>query len=210
VGKNLAIGAIAALSVAAGLVAPGVANATVEKFDFSGSYYDDGATGAETLFGSMLVNVNGAGLATSGTATVSISGASTVGPVTMRLALPDPPNSAYEAGDGTELPGNDNMVPIDNNGITFGTNAPSGSGGYVFQIVDGTSDGGCGTAYCGFFGGPGSGHTWPDNHYGLAGLTTFTQSAVPEPSTWAMLMVGFGGLGFAAFRRGRRVSAFVA
>jgi PEP-CTERM motif len=26
-------------------------------------------------------------------------------------------------------------------------------------------------------------------------------SAVPEPSTWAMMMLGFGGLGYAAFRR---------
>jgi hypothetical protein len=25
--------------------------------------------------------------------------------------------------------------------------------------------------------------------------------AVPEPSTWAMLMLGFTGLGYAAFRR---------
>ena len=41
------------------------------------------------------------------------------------------------------------------------------------------------------------------------GALTFS-NAVPEPSTWAMLMVGFGGLGFAAFRRGRRVRALVA
>jgi hypothetical protein len=26
-------------------------------------------------------------------------------------------------------------------------------------------------------------------------------TAVPEPSTWAMMLAGFGGLGFAAFRR---------
>jgi hypothetical protein len=29
-------------------------------------------------------------------------------------------------------------------------------------------------------------------------------TAVPEPSTWAMMLAGFGGLGFAAFRRRRR------
>lgn len=28
--------------------------------------------------------------------------------------------------------------------------------------------------------------------------------AVPEPSTWAMMLIGFGGLGFAVARRGRR------
>ena len=27
-------------------------------------------------------------------------------------------------------------------------------------------------------------------------------SAVPEPSTWAMMLVGFAGLGYAAYRRG--------
>ncbi|HEY5206364.1 MAG TPA: SGNH/GDSL hydrolase family protein, partial [Roseiarcus sp.] len=33
------------------------------------------------------------------------------------------------------------------------------------------------------------------------------EGAVPEPSTWAMLLVGFGGLGFAGYRRGTRVRA---
>ena len=32
-------------------------------------------------------------------------------------------------------------------------------------------------------------------------------SAVPEPSTWAMLLIGFGSLGFAGYRRGARVLA---
>jgi hypothetical protein len=35
-----------------------------------------------------------------------------------------------------------------------------------------------------------------------------TTSGVPEPSTWAMLIVGFAGLGYAGWRRGRaRVAA---
>jgi hypothetical protein len=34
--------------------------------------------------------------------------------------------------------------------------------------------------------------------------------AVPEPSTWAMVMVGFAGLAYAAFRRGAKVSASIA
>jgi hypothetical protein len=28
-----------------------------------------------------------------------------------------------------------------------------------------------------------------------------TTSPVPEPSTWAMMLFGFGGLGFAGYRR---------
>jgi hypothetical protein len=29
-------------------------------------------------------------------------------------------------------------------------------------------------------------------------------SAVPEPSTWAMMLIGFAGLGFAGFRRAQK------
>ncbi len=39
------------------------------------------------------------------------------------------------------------------------------------------------------------------------GTTPYVTSGVPEPSTWAMMLLGFSGLGFAAFRRGQRVKA---
>ena len=35
-------------------------------------------------------------------------------------------------------------------------------------------------------------------------------SSVPEPSTWAMMMLGFGGLSYAAFRRGAKARALAA
>jgi hypothetical protein len=34
--------------------------------------------------------------------------------------------------------------------------------------------------------------------------------ATPEPSTWAMLILGFGGLGYAAFRRRVKGSVSIA
>ena len=37
----------------------------------------------------------------------------------------------------------------------------------------------------------------PDN--GL--VTGFSTGAVPEPSTWAMMLAGFAGLGFLGYRR---------
>jgi hypothetical protein len=33
-------------------------------------------------------------------------------------------------------------------------------------------------------------------------------SAVPEPSTWAMILLGFFGVGFMAYRRKQNGSAF--
>ena len=37
------------------------------------------------------------------------------------------------------------------------------------------------------------------------GITNLTfNSAVPEPSTWAMVLLGFAGLGFAGYRRSRK------
>jgi PEP-CTERM motif len=32
-------------------------------------------------------------------------------------------------------------------------------------------------------------------------------TAIPEPSTWALLMVGFAGLSFAAYRRSRSTTS---
>jgi PEP-CTERM motif len=38
-------------------------------------------------------------------------------------------------------------------------------------------------------------------------LTNFSVSAVPEPSTWAMMLIGLAGFGF-AFRQSRRKASF--
>jgi hypothetical protein len=39
-------------------------------------------------------------------------------------------------------------------------------------------------------------------------ITAFqTGAPVPEPSTWAMMLLGFAGLGFAGYRASRRTTA---
>ena len=42
------------------------------------------------------------------------------------------------------------------------------------------------------------------------GLDDVSVTSVPEPSSWAMMGLGFAGLGFAVFRRGRKTSASIA
>ena len=39
---------------------------------------------------------------------------------------------------------------------------------------------------------------------GAGGLASITYAAIPEPSTWALLIAGAGALGIAAHRRRRR------
>jgi hypothetical protein len=41
---------------------------------------------------------------------------------------------------------------------------------------------------------------------GFSGVTYGAVSAVPEPSTWAMMILGFCGFGFMAYRRKNRVA----
>jgi phospholipase/lecithinase/hemolysin len=57
---------------------------------------------------------------------------------------------------------------------------------------------------------------WDDVHPTAAGQLLVADAAlsamglpVPEPSTWAMLFIGFGGLGFAGYRRGTRARTSV-
>jgi hypothetical protein len=54
-------------------------------------------------------------------------------------------------------------------------------------------------------GGNGYIYTGPHSEFGLGTITFALASAVPEPSTWAMMIVGFAGVGFAAYRRKKKV-----
>ena len=149
----------------------------------------------------MLLDVVG-GSALSGT--LSITGVGLV-PTTVTMGLV-PVGEVYEAGDGTELFAEDDKIPIDSSGITFGSNAPGSlSGGYTLQFLTGGENGECGAAVvCGMIAGPGG----AGNLYNALGPTTITEAAVPEGSTWAMLLIGFAALGFAGYRRRRPTVAF--
>lgn len=192
---------LGALAVAvAPTLAPGDASAALEKLDFS-TTYNGGPYSGDTLTGYMLLDVVG-GSALSGT--LSITGVGLV-PTTVTMGLV-PVGEVYEAGDGTELFAEDDKIPIDSSGITFGSNAPGSlSGGYTLQFLTGGENGECGAAVvCGMIAGPGG----AGNLYNALGPTTITEAAVPEGSTWAMLLIGFAALGFAGYRRRRPTVAF--
>jgi hypothetical protein len=68
----------------------------------------------------------------------------------------------------------------------------------------------------GFFCGPASQPSWlasgytvstdPDIFIATTGSVEAIANAVPEPSTWAMLMLGFAGIGFTAYRRTNKMA----
>lgn len=70
------------------------------------------------------------------------------------------------------------------------------SGGSVSQLVNGSG----GAAFFGWVG-PGVTSFEVSSSVDFAIGDHFVSSGVPEPSTWAMMLVGFAGLSFAAYRR---------
>ena len=55
------------------------------------------------------------------------------------------------------------------------------------------------------------GYVDPENGF-TADYTSFDglMFAAPEPSTWAMMVLGFAGLGFAGYRKARKTVAIAA
>ena len=45
---------------------------------------------------------------------------------------------------------------------------------------------------------------------GISSLTFTATTGVPEPSTWALMVLGFAGLGFAGYRRANKSRAATA
>ena len=173
---------MATVALGAGFLIPNLATAsTVDNFAFS-TTYSDGTNAGDTLTGTISLDISG-GLADAGTLTIAGAGL----PGTETLGLVVPASNVYEAGDGTKLSGSDNNFPITSNGMTFGTNAPGSlNGGYTVQFLLGGEFGECASnVVCGFIAGPGG----PTNLYDKLGPTTITP--VPEPSTWAMMILGF-------------------
>ena len=96
--------------------------------------------------------------------------------------------------DGTDYWGLDQAYPISTNGLLFDVGTTTAQWGQhpLFAIWDNGAKG-FDTAFTGGVGG--------QAFYNLSG--TGTAGAVPEPGTWALLGIGFAGLGLAGWKRSR-------
>jgi hypothetical protein len=108
--------------------------------------------------------------------------------------------SGYAGGDQLVFYPNPPNVVVNGNG--FGFSVGNGSISYNiyedFGLYPLPSPYHCGAPYCLI--GPGDTLTGGAGDPVIA-LETLTLTAAPEPATWAMMLVGFAGLGFAAYRR---------
>ncbi len=192
--RNLVAGALAGVALL-GLAAE--ASAATETFDFT----------SPTITAQFTLDVVG-GQAISGTGTLTSpfwSGADALALVT--LGTPDVHdlgggNLSFRFGGGTDLIG-DTSVPIDGGGLVFAvTGAPSALD-VGFNIW---SNGG--GSYTGFIAGNAPTPGAPIIYYSDTG--SLSVAAAPEASTWAMMLIGFSGLAFAATRKARKggIAAF--
>ena len=110
-------------------------------------------------------------------------------------------------------PNDDN--PLSSNYVSFYSGANGGGGllGTVlasdlysnFSGITNTTDPGYMISFApGQFGSVAFGTGPSDFEFAVVGPSTFSVAGVPEPSTWAMMVLGFAGLGYAAFRRSSR------
>ncbi len=185
--KKFKILAVSSFLLGAAMISPASAVTVVDNI--SGSF----GGGIGTFSGQVTLDVV-AGQSLSGTGFISFPGLglSNVGLVEITSV------NSYRGNDGTDYNGFNNNVPIDAVGLVFAINYqdPTVSGPFSFPTTGkyplfNLASGGGMSAFTGKVNGI--------EYYNVSGTTNI--SAVPEPSTWAMMILGFCGLGFMAYRR---------
>lgn len=182
----------AVLLCAAAISAASAANADVVEYVVAGTDQNSLAYSADVF-----LNVTG-GVATSGTGTLTgaITGLTGGQPETLTLVTASTPGAenplGYRSSTGTDLFGVDTVVPPDNNGL-------------LFIIGSGPFGPGLNSLFA-FWSDPGAGAIFSGTPFGATDFGSANITAVPEPSTWAMMMLGFFGLGFMAYRRSRKTA----
>jgi hypothetical protein len=206
---------IAKMAGAAALVAAscGIADATV--FDFSYTFVENGQAGGNPL-------TTGSTITGSFTGTLSGQTITDITGISASLTLPGSLNGtplasplyafSYTAA-GTDCPtcwtpGGASITlnnPSADNFLFANTTTPTALSGYTnyFYVIPWpnppatVADQFYSTGVAGL-GGPNN--TFIDYYNGQFVPASFSVSAVPEPSTWAMMILGFFGVGFLAYR----------
>ena len=174
------------------LAAPGIANASIQNLSISGSLDGHAYTGELSL------DVSG-GQAVSGTGTLSILGLNNAPLVLITASTPGnegAPMTGFRGNDGTDYFDLDQAYPISTNGLLFGVGTTTAQQG-DFPLFAIWSEG---TGYAAAF----TGNVGGTEYYNLQGSAMASAAgAVPEPSTWAMGLLGFGGLGLMGWKKSR-------
>jgi hypothetical protein len=169
----------------------GMASASTVTLDVTGTI-----TGVGNFTADVILDVVG-GQAITGTGSINILGLSSAPLVLITPSTPGNEGSggsvAFRDNGGTDIGYTDTAYPL-NNGLLFDVGATTASWGQYPLFAFGSD--------WSFFSGKVAG-TYYYNESGTASV-----SAVPEPSTWTMMILGFAGVGFMAYRR--RNSAMLA
>jgi hypothetical protein len=189
-------------AVAACLLLSVPAKAATVTDDYSGTLNGNPVSGTLTL------DVSG-GQALDGTGTFTGFGLTDVPIVLITTSTPGNETAGgpsapvgFRDNFGTDLFGADTAVPPDNNGLLFDVGTSTAAWGQypLLAIASGAGN----SVFTGTVGG-----TEYYTQFGTIDLTARI-TATPLPSTWTMLIAGFLGLGFFAYRGSKKGSAAVA
>jgi hypothetical protein len=202
--KTKAVALLAAVGLS--VMVTSHANAAVLMYNFTGNVNSDPYSAQVSL------DVSG-GHATSGTGTITGGGLTGTQSLTLiTLASPGVENDGggllgYRSNDGTDWFNAGTVVPIDTDGLIFAI-GPNPVGFGTSQQFDIYNVGG-NTYDAGFFGKATAGVA--PAYYTYNDAVSVSVSGVPEPATWAMLILGFGVTGWMLRSdRRKRVTGVVA
>ena len=135
-----------------------------------------------------------------------IGGASTIDTITFASPVIDPVMAIWSLGGGSTSASFVFNAPFN---IESGGATPEYGGTPLTLVLNGVAGvEGNGTIQ---FQGTFTSISWNNPQYeNWYGFTVGTVSPVPEPSTWAMMLLGFAGVGFMAYRRKAKPALMVA
>ena len=193
---------LAGMAIASALVAS-AASAKVYDFSFN-------ASNGDNVFGVFTTDASNAVISASGNTYLPVlDNAACCGFVNNGFSLAAPAGAPYLTPSGGYIV--DNQYGLDSYGLYLTTFGGREINVYADTLADGPS--GVDPAAT-IFAGQGAKPAWvgiydPSNGLKAQEFGSLTITAVPEPATWAMMLVGLGGLG-AAMRSQRRKLAITA